>query len=135
MPLQVFGKRGIGSLRDRLEQLLRELENKDPEIEGSVLLRSDGLVMASALKEQIDKDLVAAMVASALNVSSRVMDELHRGNVENIIIRGDKGVVMVIAVDPEVVLSAIAKKNANIGLMLVEMRKTAEKVRKFLEEI
>ena len=134
MPLPGFGKRGVEPVRSQLVSVLKDMETKDPEIEGSVLLRSDGLILATALAEGIDRDLVAAMSASLLNVSSRVLEELNRGKVENVIVRGENGVVMVISVMPEIVLAAIAKKDANLGLMLVEMRRAAEKIRNILEK-
>ena len=93
------------------------------------------MILATALPEGVDRDLVAAMSASVLNVSSRVLEELNRGVIENVIVRGDKGVVMVISVTSEVVLAAIAKKDANLGLMLVEMRRAAEKIKGILEKI
>ena len=135
MPLPGFGKRGVEPVRSQLVSVLKDMETKDPEIEGSVLLRSDGLILATALAEGIDRDLVAAMSASLLNVSSRVLEELNRGKVENVIVRGENGVVMVISVMPEIVLAAIAKKDANLGLMLVEMRRAAEKIKGILEKI
>ncbi|MGQ4895145.1 MAG: roadblock/LC7 domain-containing protein [Candidatus Njordarchaeia archaeon] len=129
------GKRSIRTIQEQLTSVLKEMENKDPDIEGSLLLRTDGLVLASAVAEGIDRDLAAAMSASILNVGSRVLEELKKGTVENVIVRGSGGVVMVIAVNPEIVLGAIGKKDSNLGLMLVEMRRTAEKINKILESL
>ena len=129
------GKRSIRTIQEQLTSVLKEMENKDPDIEGSLLLRTDGLVLASAVAEGIDRDLAAAMSASILNVGSRVLEELKKGTVENVIVRGSGGVVMVIAVSPEIVLGAIGKKDSNLGLMLVEMRRTAEKINKILESL
>lgn len=135
MPLLSFGKKSVASLRNQFVSILKEMESKDPEIEGSVLLRSDGLILAAALPEVIDRDLVAAMSASVLNVSSRVLEELHRGKVENVIVKGSEGIVVVISVAPEIDLAAIARKDANLGLMLVEMKRAAEKIREILESM
>ena len=135
MPLPMLGRKTVESVRDQLISILKEMESKDPEIEGSVLIRADGLVLASALPADIDRDLVAAMSASALNVSTRVLEELRRGTLENVIIRGAMGVVMIISVAQDIVLAAIGKKDANLGLMLVEMRRAAEKLKNVIEKI
>jgi len=111
------------------------METKDPEIERSLLLRTDGLVLASAVSEGIDRDLAAAMGASILNVGGRVLEELRKGTIENVIVRGSDGVVMIIAVASDVVFAAIAKKNTNLGLMLVEMKRISGKIRKILETL
>ncbi|MHA1609729.1 MAG: roadblock/LC7 domain-containing protein [Candidatus Njordarchaeales archaeon] len=135
MPLPMLGRKTVESVRNQLISILKEVESKDPEIEGSVLIRADGLVLASALPADIDRDLVAAMSASALNVSTRVLEELRRGTLENVIIRGAMGVVMIISVAQDIVLAAIGKKDANLGLMLVEMRRAAEKLKNVIEKI
>jgi len=135
LPLPMLGRKTVESVRDQLISILKEMESKDPEIEGSVLIRADGLVLASALPADIDRDLVAAMSASALNVSTRVLEELRRGTLENVIIRGAMGVVMIISVAQDIVLAAIGKKDANLGLMLVEMRRAAEKLKNVIEKI
>jgi len=131
----MLGRKTVENVRDQLISILKEMESKDPEIEGSVLIRADGLVLASALPADIDRDLVAAMSASALNVSTRVLEELRRGTLENVIIRGAMGVVMIISVAQDIVLAAIGKKDANLGLMLVEMRRAAEKLKNVIEKI
>jgi len=131
----MLGRKTVESVRNQLISILKEVESKDPEIEGSVLIRADGLVLASALPADIDRDLVAAMSASALNVSTRVLEELRRGTLENVIIRGAMGVVMIISVAQDIVLAAIGKKDANLGLMLVEMRRAAEKLKNVIEKI
>jgi len=125
-------KESITSLRKQLVDTLLDLEKKDPEITGSVIVRTDGLVIASAIRENIDKDLVAAMSASILQVGKRVLEELKRGELENVIIRGKDGIMMVISINPEVYLVSMASKNANLGLMLIEMRRAAEKIDKTL---
>ncbi|MHA1675542.1 MAG: roadblock/LC7 domain-containing protein, partial [Candidatus Njordarchaeales archaeon] len=99
------------------------------------ILLTDANVLASAVSEGIDRDLAAAMRATILNVGSRVLEELRKGTIENIIVRGSDGIVMVISVSAEIVLGAIGKKNSNLGLMLVEMRRTAEKTNKILESL
>jgi len=75
------------------------------------------------------------MSATILNISKRVLNELHRGEIENVIIRRKVGVIMVISVMQDISLSAIATKDANLGLMLVEMRKATQGVKEILEKI
>ena len=129
------GKKSIRTIQEQLTSVLKEMEAKDPEIEGSILLRTDGLVLASAVSEGIDRDLAAAMGASILNVGSRVLEELRKGTIENVIVRGSDGVVTIISVASDMVFAAIAKKNANLGLMLVEMKRISGTIRKILETL
>ena len=123
------------SIRSQLVSILKEMEDKDPEIEGSVLIRTDGLILATALPSEIDHDLAAAMCASVLSVSQRVFQELKKGTVDNAIIRGENGVLMLISVTEEIVLGALGRKDANLGLMLVEMKRAAEKIKNLIEKL
>ncbi|MGQ4892828.1 MAG: roadblock/LC7 domain-containing protein [Candidatus Njordarchaeia archaeon] len=118
-----------------LEKILKEMHDKNRDIDGSAILRTDGLVIASVLAEKLDRDLVAAMAASLLNVSSRVLEELAKGNVEDVVVRGSDGVVALISVNPEAVLATMAKKNANLGLLIVTMKKARDKINKVLESL
>lgn len=123
----------IKSLRASLEEVLKEMERSDPEIEASALVRTDGLIMASALPEDVDKTLVAAMTAAVMNIGSRALEELKRGTLQEVLVRGDQGIICVMRATKDSVLSAIARPDANVGLVLVEMRKAIDKISKFLE--
>ena len=119
----------------QLEKILKEMHDKNREIDGSAVLRTDGLVIASVLQQNLDSDLVAAMSASLLNVSSRVLEELAKGNVEDVVVRGSDGVIALISVNPEAVLATMAERNANLGLLIVTMKKARDKINKVLESL
>lgn len=127
-------KKSIISYREVLTSILREMESKAPEIEGSVVFRSDGLILATALPEDLDRDLIAAMSASVFGVSVRVLEELKGGSMESAIIRGTDRILMLVSVLPEISLAAIAHKDANLGLIYVEMKRAADKIRSTLEK-
>jgi len=116
------------SMKATLEGILVELEKSDPDIEASALVRSDGLIMAAALPESVDKTLVAAMTAAVLNIGSRALEELKRGNLKELFIRGENGLVCLMRSTDDSVLSTIVRPEANIGLVLVEMRKAVQKI-------
>lgn len=130
-----FAKKSSESIKVEFIKILKELEDKDPDIEGSVIIRSDGLILASALPADIDSNLAAAMSASIFSVSQRVLKELNRGSIINTIVRGEDGVLMIISVTEDIVLAAIGKRDSNLGLMLVEMQRTAEKIKEILKKI
>jgi predicted regulator of Ras-like GTPase activity (Roadblock/LC7/MglB family) len=116
------------SLRKKLEEILKSMEDADPNIEGSALVRTDGLVMASAIQWWIDEPLIAAMSAALLNIGSRSVTELERGSLNKVIVSGEKGDVVLTGAGGEAVLSVITKPEANLGLILVEMKRCASKL-------
>lgn len=120
-------------LRDRLKNVLKELESIDPEIEGSAIIRSDGLLMASNFRTDIDKTLVAAMNAAILNISNRATFEMKRGTLQELLLRADDGIIALVNAGENTVLSVIAKKDSNLGLLLFEMKKAAKKISDILK--
>ena len=121
--------------KDILENILDELMASAPEIKGSILVRRDGLLLASSVKERIDKDVIAALSTALLNVAIRASSELQGGRLSHIIVAGDDGNIALMDVGGIGTLAVVTAKDANIGLLLLEMKRTAEKAFKVLSEI
>jgi len=120
------------SMKTVLEEILLTMEKSDPDIEASALVRNDGLIMAVALPEGIDKTLVAAMTAAVLNIGSRALEELKRGSLKELFVRGENGLICLMKATEDSVLSTIVRSDANVGLVLVEMRKAVQEISQVL---
>jgi predicted regulator of Ras-like GTPase activity (Roadblock/LC7/MglB family) len=67
---------------DRLTNSLYELQSSAADIEASVIVSVDGLMIASALPSDATEDRVAAMSAAMLSLGERIAMELGRGALE-----------------------------------------------------
>ena len=105
---------------------LREMQAASPEIEASAVVSVDGLIMASALPADAEEDRVSAMSAAMLSLGERIANELGRGVLDQVYIRGDNGYVILSAIGEEAVLTALAREGAKLGLVFLEMRRAAE---------
>ena len=105
---------------------LRDLQASSPDIEASAIVSVDGLSIASALPQNVEEDRVSAMSAAMLSLGERIANELGRGTLEQVYIRGESGYVLLMAVGEEAVLTAMARKQAKLGLILLDMRRTTE---------
>ncbi len=105
---------------------LRDMQAASPDIEASAVVSVDGLIMASALPAEVEEDRVSAMSAAMLSLGERIASELGRGVLEQVYIRGGKGFVILTAVGEEAVLTALAREQAKLGLIFLEMRRAAE---------
>ena len=115
--------------RSRTEMMvsrLRDLQASSPDIEASAVVSVDGLIMASALPADVEEDRVSAMSAAMLSLGERIASELGRGALEQVYIRGAEGFVFLSAVGEEAVLTALARKDAKLGLVFLDMRRAAE---------
>jgi predicted regulator of Ras-like GTPase activity (Roadblock/LC7/MglB family) len=82
--------------------------------------------MASALPSDVEEDRVSAMSAAMLSLGERISSELGRGNLEQVYIRGNSGFILLTSVGKEAVITALARQDAKLGLIFLEMRRASE---------
>jgi predicted regulator of Ras-like GTPase activity (Roadblock/LC7/MglB family) len=111
---------------------LRDMQASSPDIEGSAVVSVDGLTIAAALPQSVEEDRVAAMSAAMLSLGERIASELGRGSLEQVYIKGANGYVLVMSVGEEAVLTALARENAKLGLILLDMRRGVEALSKLI---
>jgi predicted regulator of Ras-like GTPase activity (Roadblock/LC7/MglB family) len=114
---------------NRSEQIvsrLRAMQAAAPDIEASAIVSVDGLIMASALPPDVEEDRVSAMSAAMISLGERISGELGRGGLDQVYIKGSKGFIVLTSVGTEAVLTALARQEAKLGLIFLEMRRAAE---------
>ena len=111
---------------------LRDLQASSPDIEASAVVSVDGLTIASALPQGVEEDRVAAMSAAMLSLGERIACELGRGSVEQVYIKGVNGYVVLMSVGEEAVLTALAREQAKLGLIFLDMRRATEALSKLI---
>ena len=102
------------------------MQAASPDMEASAVVSVDGLIIASALPADVEEDRVSAMSAAMLSLGDRIASELGRGSLEQVFIRGKNGFVILTAVGDDAVLTALARENAKLGLIFLEMHRAAE---------
>lgn len=111
---------------------LRELQASSPDIEASAVVSLDGLTIASALPQGVEEDRVSAMSAAMLSLGERIANELGLGALDQVYIKGQKGYVVLMSVGEEAVLTALAREQAKLGLVFLDMRRAAGDLAKLL---
>lgn len=114
------------SRSEQMVERLRAMQAAAPEIEASAVVSVDGLIMASSLPADVEEDRVSAMSAAMLSLGERIAGELGRGGLEQIYIKGRSGFIVLTSVGEEAVLTALARQEARLGLIFLEMRRSAE---------
>ena len=128
-------RRRVVLSKSRTQQMvdrLRELQASSPDIEASAVVSVDGLSIASALPQGVEEDRVSAMSAAMLSLGERIASELGRGTLEQVYIKGEKGYVVLMSVGEEAVLTALAREQAKLGLIFLDMRRAAEDLAKLI---
>ena len=117
---------------DMLTSVLTELNGTSADIEASGVISTDGLMMASVLPSGMDEDRVGAMSAAMLSLGDRTAQELSRGNLEQVLIKGARGYVLMTYAGSEAVLTVLAKPNAKLGLIFLDVKRAAESISEML---
>ena len=87
--------------KSRAEQLvdrLRSMQQSAPDIEASAIVSVDGLIMASALPQEVEEDRVSAMSAAMLSLGERISGELGRAGLEQVYIKGRAGAIVLTSI-------------------------------------
>jgi hypothetical protein len=125
----------VAKSMSRTEQMvdrLRALQASSPDVEASAVVSVDGLTMASALPANVEEDRVAAMSAAMLSLGERIATELGRGDLDQVYIRGATGFVILMAVGSGAVLTVLARQQAKLGLLFLDMRRATEDLTELL---
>ena len=120
------------SRSDQMVDRLRSMQAAAPDIEASAVVSVDGLIMASALQQGVEEDRVSAMSAAMLSLGERISNELGRAGLEQVYIKGDAGSIVLTSVGEEAVLTAMARQDAKLGMIFLEMRRAAEDLTKLV---
>lgn len=121
--------------KSRTEQMidcLKDLQVGTPDIEASAVVSVDGLIMASSLPAGVEEDRVSAMSAAMLSLGERIATELGRGLLDQVYIRGENGYVFLMSVGEEAVLTVLARQQAKLGLLFLDMKRAAAELAKIV---
>jgi predicted regulator of Ras-like GTPase activity (Roadblock/LC7/MglB family) len=120
------------SRTEAMMSILKDLQASSADIEATAVVSVDGLIMASSLPADVEEDRVAAMSAAMLSLGDRTARELGRGELEQVFIKGAEGYVILTSAGTDAVLTAMARADAKLGLIFLDMNRTAEEIGKIV---
>lgn len=118
--------------QEMLNSVLKDLNGTSTDIEASAVISVDGLAIATALQRGMDEDKIGAMAAAMLSLGDRTAQELARGDLEQVMIKGSAGFVILIYAGKEAVLSVITKKDAKLGLVFLDVKRAAQSIEELI---
>ena len=122
------------SLKDQLKSALKDLMDMNPQIIFAGLVRSDGLALAATYAEEINTELISATVAGVFHMAKNSVNQLRNTTIENVMITGDKNIMIINHVYDSIILAVVAKKNANLGYTFLTIKNAKKKIEKILEK-
>ena len=112
------------------EKLIKILQGfkKIGDIISSSIISTDGLPIASDLREDIDEETFAAMSAAMQGAAETAVSELKQGELRQIIIDAEKGKIITISAGEKAILIILVNPGINLGLALLELGRAAGKI-------
>lgn len=114
----------ISMLQDELQNFV----SGSAEVQGAILASPDGLALASVLPVGMDEERTAAMSASMLSLGERIGHELARGNVDRIVVEGEKGYGVLVSCGAEAVLLVLANSAVKQGILFLEVKRAVARI-------
>jgi uncharacterized protein len=131
---QAVGKPGVRIDARKARSILRALHAGSAEIENSALVTSDGLVLASELRQQVNVDRFAAMSAALLALATRAAKEVDCGELRQLILDGTSGPMLLTSAGRVGVLAVSAGPSAMLGKLVLDARNAARALDAALDE-
>jgi len=108
-----------------LIERLKTLNNASYGLEASMIVSADGLSIASALPDGMEEARISAMSAAMLSLSESITNELQKGSLEQVYIKGENGYVLLMSIAQKAVLTVFAEENIKLGLIILIMKQAA----------
>ncbi len=122
-----------------LEDILRRLHKSVDGLHGTVVVSIEGFVVAAYSGEgrtrtvnPVDSPQIAAMAAAIIALGERVLGRLARGEIDRILLDGTEGGIIVVPAGPDAALATMVSKDAKLGLVMHELRRSSREVYKVL---
>jgi hypothetical protein len=113
---------------DEIQKVLKSMDDGTPGVEASAIVSVQGLPIVSAMPKGVDDSIIAAMSAAILGVSERATRELARGKLQQILIQGDEGYVILKRAGEDALLAVMARTDSNLGMIFIVMKGVAQKI-------
>lgn len=117
---------------EKLSAILNDLNSSSADIEASAVLSTDGLMMSSLLTADMDEDRVGAMSATMLSLADRIATELARGSLEEVLIKGKLGYILMTHAGSDAVITVLTKPEARLGLISLDVKRAADAIKKIV---
>src|SRR4051794_40412552 len=112
--------------RGRLARRLRDLISSSADVEGAAVVSADGLALVWSLPDRIEKapfDLIAASLAEAASLGANLLGAVGQHALEQVYIKGESGYVIIMPMPGEMLLIALAREQAKLGLIYLDLNR------------
>ncbi len=115
-----------------IDKLLSDLK-KSGGVEACAAVSRDGLLIRSSMQKEQFAESFAAMSATMLGAAETASTELGKGIPNRVIVESTQGRLIAVGAGPKALLVVIVSPEAGLGLILLELDKSTNKLKELLE--
>lgn len=116
---------------DMVDKLLSDLKNIGG-VEACAAASRDGLLIRAVMQKELFVDSLAAMSATILGAAETATTRVEKGVPNRVIVETDYGRLVVVGAGPKALLILLAGQDTGLGLILLELEKSAMKLKEIL---
>lgn len=109
-----------------MRSILTQL-NKVQGVRGSMVINRDGIVVAGEFAEDVDEKGIGAMASSLLAALDGAVKRISLGRMNRFVLTGNENKAVIVDTGPAL-LYVLLQREANMGLINVEIREAAKQV-------
>lgn len=106
-----------------MQDILRRI-NKIHGVRGTLIVGSDGLIIASEVAGDTDPQALGALASSVGATLTEALRRMDQGAVSRFVMNGVEGSAVLMTVQDAMLLTLV-RKDANMGMVLVELKGSA----------
>ena len=92
---------------ETLDDLLKKLLSVTPKVKAAAIVSTERLPIASVLPQGIDETKFAAMIAALFSLSEKAVKEMHKGEYDQLYIKGTSGYLLIQPTGPDAILALL----------------------------
>ncbi len=117
---------------DIVDKILTDLRTVDG-VEACTAASRDGLLVRAIMQNEQYAESLAAMSAIMLGAAEIAAVELGSGIPNRIIVESERGRLIAVGAGPKALLTILANSDLGLGLILLELGKSAKKLKELLK--
>ncbi|ADU97674.1 roadblock/LC7 domain-containing protein [Thermovibrio ammonificans] len=118
----------IASLTEKGEAVLRDFVTRN-RLDGAIVASAEGLEIVSYFTSDLDRDLLAADFASVLAGVEGLLNDSNKGELSEIIVKGENGYLAIVSLGENVVLGVLAPTGQKLGVLIIAMQQLVKKLK------
>ncbi len=121
-------------MNQQVEAILKQLVKRNPQIKSVAVVNYEGILIASLLFPGTNESSFGAMSAALLGLGEHALKEIQGGDLREIYVRGDSMMLIIVGIGDVGVIAITVDSDAPLGVVLMEVRRTANQLARILSQ-